>query len=187
MLHPAYVAGLFDGEGTVALSYIKRCPWKSDPTKTTYGFKFQLALSNTDLSILEQLKSQFQGTIAKSNRQKVKPWHKNCWSWHLQSSRTQLHFLEAINPHILIKRPQIDLAFAYIETIVGQGQRISESQWDERLRIHKALRALNRRGPASAPKYEPRQAASKPQDTADRYSKDELFDRMAKVRGAKTA
>ena len=177
MLHSAYVAGLFDGEGTVALSYAKRRSWASDPTKTIYGFKFQIALSNTDLNILEQLKTQFQGTIANSNAKKAKPWHKTVWSWHLQSSKTQFHFLEVVSPYISIKRPQVELAFAYIETVVGRGQRISQPQWDERLRIHNDLRALNRRGPASAPKYALRQVASRAQDTANRYSKDELLDR----------
>ncbi len=186
MLHPAYVAGLFDGEGCVALSFVKRRSWASDSTKTIYGFKFQLALSNTEQSIIEELKRQFEGTIAKGNAKKAKPWHKDVWSWHLQSSRTQRCFLEAIDPFVWIKRKQVDLAFAYLKTTVKPGQRLTQEVWEERLRIHNELRALNRRGPAAAPKYLPHDIVSKAQDTAHRYPRDELLTRMAKVRAAKS-
>ena len=184
MLHPAYVAGLFDGEGTVALSFVKIRPWISDPTKSIYGFKFQLAISNTNLAILEDLKAEFGGTIANSNHRKAKPWHKTVWSWHLQSLKTQYYFLETVDPFILIKRPQVNLAFAYLKTMVGRGQRIQQAQWDERLQIHNNLRALNRRGPAAAPKYPPPQIVSKAQDTANRYPRKELLARTAKMRAA---
>lgn len=65
----AYLAGLFDGEGTITLSKINSGEFRS-PT---------LSMSSTSLNLLEICKSTFGGSISK---QKVyKDHHRQSWSW----------------------------------------------------------------------------------------------------------
>lgn len=84
----AYIAGLFDGEGTVTLSYNN----KKDTFRTPI-----VSISSTSIELLEFLTSEFGGSIVK---QKVyKEHHKQSWSWRLQR-RNAINFLNCILPYM---------------------------------------------------------------------------------------
>ena len=167
----------------MALSYIKRRPWKSDPSKTSYGFKFQLALTSTTHSILLLLKDQYGGGVYVSAE--PKPRHKRVWGFHLTSSREQKKFLSDIEKYAHIKKEQIHLAQEYLSTVVSPGQRINEASWEKRLRIHARMRELNRRG--DPPPVKNQIPATPPENWNPkvRCGDKELATRMAEVRASK--
>lgn len=70
----AYLAGLFDGEGTVTLSRENSGIYKSPV----------LSMSSTSFNLLEMCKTTFGGHISK---QKVyKDHHKQSWSWKVRNN-----------------------------------------------------------------------------------------------------
>lgn len=82
-----YVAGLFDGEGTVTMSHVSNKKHRSPVVSVT----------STTKSLLDFLKENFGGTIS---RQKVyKSHHKQSWMWKL-SHQKAIDFLIAIRPWI---------------------------------------------------------------------------------------
>lgn len=112
----AYIAGLFDGEGTIGY-YFK--------TKLN-GYLAQLAIYNTDPRVMVWLKKvvPFGGVFSNNN----KPGRKRGWQWML-SSRPQIEqFVRAIRPYLVIKADQVDLILALweAEDKLKRGQRISE-------------------------------------------------------------
>lgn len=68
----AYLAGLFDGEGTVTLTRTHSC----DPYKSPI-----LSMSSTSLNLLELCKTTFGGHI--SVQKTYKEHHKQAWSWKI--------------------------------------------------------------------------------------------------------
>lgn len=87
----AYIAGLFDGEGTVTLSYNNK--------KDIYRAA-TVSMSSTSIELLELLVEEFGGSIVK---QKVyKEHHKQSWSWRLQR-RNAISFLDSILPYMMEK------------------------------------------------------------------------------------
>lgn len=80
----AYVAGLFDGEGTVTLT--KSNSWKRFKSP-------QVSITSTTYEIIAFLQEKFGGYVCK---QKVyKTHHKQSWSWRLTND-TVFPFLQAI-------------------------------------------------------------------------------------------
>ena len=152
MLNNAYVAGLFDGEGTVSLIYTKVRPWVSNPTKRVMGFKFTIALSNTYRPILEVLQRQFHGDISCSKLPRNKN-HKTVWSWKIGGRDKQIIFLNIIAPFCIIKKEQIKLGLAYLETSKGAGQHLTQKEWKKRIAIFEKLRVRNQRGLVKKYKY----------------------------------
>ena len=87
----AYIAGLFDGEGTVTLS--------RNNSRDKYRAA-TVSMTSTSLEILEFLVKEFGGSICK---QKVyKDIHKQSWSWRL-TRRNAVCFLKSILPYMLEK------------------------------------------------------------------------------------
>lgn len=83
----AYIAGLFDGEGTVTL-----CPEKPG------GFRFPvLSMSSTSKNLLEICKDTFGGHI--SIHKIYHLHHKQSWSWKI-SHDSALHTASQLIPYI---------------------------------------------------------------------------------------
>ena len=96
----AYLAGLFDGEGSVGY-YLK--------TKANYHVAIA-QISNCSPEIMEWLKAKIPfGSIAVTNNRKC---NYTCWSW-ICNSRLQLReFLQMIRPYLVFKGKQVDLLFS---------------------------------------------------------------------------
>ena len=85
-----YLAGLFDGEGTIGLYY------KNKSVKFRMP---QMTLPSTTMELLVAMQEAFGGYIH-SKGHKVKEHHKDSWVWSIQSSRV-LETCEKLYPHIL--------------------------------------------------------------------------------------
>lgn len=141
-----YAAGFFDGEGCVSITYSKRRPWKSDPSKRILCFRMVVLIANTDRGIVELFRSRFGGSIDSSNAGHP-DYHKTCFSWKLTGAELQLSFLRAIRPFTLVKGPRIDIGMDYLKTVgSGPGKRISQENWNLRIDCYNRLRVLNKRG-----------------------------------------
>ena len=104
-LSPEYVAGFFDGEGTVGIGL------SMDATKSGWRPRHTLyvRIGHTNLAILEMLKHQFGGSI---RAYKFKPGHAPAWGWALGPADS-INFLRTICPFLVIKAPEADLAFEF--------------------------------------------------------------------------
>ena len=84
----SYTAGLFDGEGSVLLSY------KQKDAKFRHPY---VSLSSTTYDLLMFLKKHYGGHICKQKTYQTH--HKKAWSWKLYG-RSAITFLQLIYPHL---------------------------------------------------------------------------------------
>lgn len=185
MISPQYFAGFFDGEGCASLIYCRRRAWKTDPSKSTFGFRLILTVSNTDRGILDEFQRAFGGDICLGNPRKRSPGHKPIFVWRLGGASAQIAMVSALLPHSIVKRRQLELAAAYLATAVEPGRRVAQAAWDERKRIFAEFRDLNRRGEPRAPKHSIPELAPLGLRPRQFYSKEELLALMERARGAK--
>lgn len=108
----AYIAGFLDGDG-----YIRLVPRNRYKVGTTVGVRkvchgLCVGLTNRDLPVLEWIQARFGGAI----NQKARYSHKHSPAFELKIvARAQVaNFVQQIGPFVRIKRPQIDLAAAYL-------------------------------------------------------------------------
>ena len=112
----AYLAGLFDGEGSVGL-------YVNNPKATDHhSIVLRVSVSNTDRGVLEWAKATVgSGSI----RQKEDSQHtrKTAWVWSLCSCQA-VDFLEHILPWLHIKTAQVEVVLA----LSAYGQRVGMRQ-----------------------------------------------------------
>jgi hypothetical protein len=95
-----YVAGFFDGEGSVALD------------KRSGGDYVRLSMSNTNRKALENIR-RFIGTGTIGPPRKTKLSKKPCYALRMQGVKI-LPLIEALIPRCTIKRPKLEKARAFL-------------------------------------------------------------------------
>ncbi len=119
----AYIAGLFDGEGTVLISN---------------QLYMAARLRNTNRAVLEWIKSiNGSGHIYCDNRN-AKP----CYSLEY-TSRQAVRFLSPLLPFLRIKRAQADLAIEFHQDNTTQGRPLSNEQKLKRQAHYYSMHQLN--------------------------------------------
>jgi hypothetical protein len=105
-----WVAGFFDGEGSVGI-------YKNG--KGYYHLRTQLVQRKTKMSVIvaDKLKGRFGGNYS------FQPCGNGNfkYNWQLNSQKA-LRFLRAVLPHSVLKRPQIVIAIQYAEGKVAGGK-----------------------------------------------------------------
>jgi len=104
----AYIAGLLDGEGNIAIHCGKH--------RRKYGIAMNHALvvrvSSTDLALLEWLKGVAGGRISRTrNKGERRP----CYNWAM-SGWPANRFLLAVSPYLRMKKAAAQLALEYMRT-----------------------------------------------------------------------
>ncbi|MDO8534616.1 MAG: LAGLIDADG family homing endonuclease [Xanthobacteraceae bacterium] len=133
----AYLAGMLDAEGCVGIA--------KDRYKKTPHHKLQVSVSNTDLSLLEGLKSEFGGFICSVKR--YKKHHRLGYQWYITSGPAG-GLLAAVKPYTVAKVDQIDVAIDFVEGKIRL-PNLSAANHPEMLRreaLYQAMMALNRKG-----------------------------------------
>ena len=102
MISTEYVAGFFDGEGTVGI-YLQ----KSKYAVLTVG------ISNTNKHILELIKVKYGGNIYE--RKIADKGRKRVFQWKLGTIASMFAFLLDIASYVVVKKDAVDLALEYIE------------------------------------------------------------------------
>jgi len=103
----AYYAGLFDGEGCIHIARIHT-------KKRHLTYQLVCRVSMYSLSVLEDLKSQFGGSIYCEKNHPISNKYGLLWSWSLFSIGAK-NFLSQVQPYLRIKRPQCELALQFQE------------------------------------------------------------------------
>lgn len=139
----AYIAGILDGEGYIALSR------KTDSTtRSGYCYRPSVAVTNTKHDLLKWLQRKTGlGNVRVMKKRNAK--HKQAWRWELWSQQAR-QVLITVHRYLVIKRKQSALLM-YFATEHGVRNRqgkmgLSAHQQRDQLRVYKALVKLNRRG-----------------------------------------
>jgi len=106
----AYLAGLFDGEGSVSMAHRYKGKHKTGGPGT--WFQLTVVIRNRNRECLELAQELFGGSI-NVQRFKSKGWA-DCYRWQA-GAKVGIAFLQAINPYVIIKRPQIDAVLNNLE------------------------------------------------------------------------
>jgi hypothetical protein len=123
----AYLAGFFDGEGSVGIQ--KYC--RSRPWHTPYA-----TVSQVRPDVLQQFKEAFGGTIYFN-----KSGGKNgIWTWQIKSHKLVLDFLKTLLPYLLVKRAEAEVVLeAFRESVAhkqaGTPARIFDLREASRLKV----------------------------------------------------
>lgn len=133
-----YVAGLFDGEGSVSIATSKR------PSGRPY-FYMRVRINMANRNIIEQLHKAYGGCVVKT-RPKGGVGHP-IYNWQL-SGRGAKSFLLGIREHSICKREVIDIGLEFISTLgvdaYSQGG-VSDKINRRRSMLRELLMALNKR------------------------------------------
>ena len=104
-----YIAGIFDGEGSVTINARKRGP---------HGIQYNLVLSisNTDEDLIKGIKNFFgKGSVFSSKE--VKCNHK-VYSYHV-SNKSAYEVCLLLKDHVFVKLEQVQLAIEFQENCIG--------------------------------------------------------------------
>lgn len=148
-----WTAGIIDGEGSIEVSITRV---KHRPT----GYRIGVRVGNTNVKMLEALQSMWGGGITIS-RQNSKLGYRDFYVWTLLSLNAQA-LLVAVEPHLIVKRQQANIALALQRRIKGrfgheilidrtgfrpklQGAKVTQMEWKARHRLYLKMKALNQR------------------------------------------
>lgn len=101
-----YVAGLFDGEG-----YVRVNKWIK-PNSTHIRYNLFVGLNMTYRPVIEMLHAQFGGGLHSSRKDLRNPKQRVLFCW-MVASQCAATFLRAIQPHVIVKKDQVDLALEF--------------------------------------------------------------------------
>lgn len=135
MLELSYIAGFFDGEGSVGIhrSYAKN---------RAVRYELQVALVNTDPRPLWEVQKMFGGGVY---LRKHLPKHKDTYHWTL-GQRASETFLKAILPWLIVKKARAELA---LEFMVVKSNNLRNSKEEKVVEIelrrtyYERMKALN--------------------------------------------
>ena len=102
MLSREYIAGLFDGEGSVTIGCTKK-------SRTNWAFVPHASLANNYKPILELLQKEFGGYIGPVGGKS------RCWALNF-TTKAAKDFLLVILPFLVIKKKQAEILVDFIET-----------------------------------------------------------------------
>ena len=140
MIHPAYLAGLIDGEGYIGITRHR------NKTGQRQAFHLsQLKISNNCREILEELKAEFRGSISlNSNRPRHIQSLRENWQY-MVTAKQCVKLLELIRPFLRIKRPQADLAIEFGKRFKRGQRTLTDEEWKIRETYRTRMQALNSR------------------------------------------
>jgi hypothetical protein len=112
MLSLEYVAGFFDGEGSIGMYRNKgsKCSRYKSGYKSPCWIR-SVHITNSYLPVLEQLQQQFGGSlhIVKHQTEPKVTGNKDTWNWGFGAKQDILAFLLLIRPFLIEKAEQADL------------------------------------------------------------------------------
>lgn len=134
----AYIAGFFDGEGSVTIHE----NWRPSPRGKSPNHTLQVSIGNTDASVLIWVHSMFGGSLT---TRKPRPGHRIVTQWIIRSNGAA-KFLATIRPFLRMKTKQADIALTFQNGKVRHRRNQltkEEIEFREEKRI--AIRILNGR------------------------------------------
>jgi hypothetical protein len=108
MIHPAYAAGMFDGEGTCGLY-----------AQANGYVQMKLSVASQNMEVLKLLSEQWNGRI---------DLHGRVYKWELIRNNERLSFLLAVRQYLIIKAELADLLLEFLERPVRRGVKHTPAQ-----------------------------------------------------------
>lgn len=113
MVSKEYLAGLFDGEGHVSITWSRNSGYARSP-------KLCVKLTNSHLPVIETVKEMYGGHIYKVKKGKETYLQVYTISLTVEESK---RFLHDLMPHLIIKKRQAELALEFSATIYRRGKK----------------------------------------------------------------
>jgi hypothetical protein len=110
--HWSYLAGLFDGEGTVCIS-------TSHNKNNTTIFQMNVKIANTNLELMQWLISNFGGMYSVSCS-KNKNNCKTQYAWMPKGKNNRIAVLETMLPYLVIKKRQALIGLEFERVYEGR-------------------------------------------------------------------
>ena len=129
-MHIAYLAGLFDGEGSVCLT-----------ANREIVCQLRITIANTHLATLSEIPHQYGGKIFDTYAGRRKP----CYVWYNTNRPQVLKFISDIMPYTKIKLEQLRIALWFLMTPTYQGRHSPQFIVDMKRAMKRAITAWNRR------------------------------------------
>lgn len=105
MITPEYWAGLFDGEGCI--TYYRGSLKSSNGSSVNRQYILLVTVTNTYKPIIDLLRDTFKGSINTHGHNE--PKRRPAWKWMCRS-RLASDFLRLVQPHLILKRTECDIA-----------------------------------------------------------------------------
>lgn len=121
----SYFAGFFDGEGYVGCICIKVGEY----------YSLKVTVTNNNRDILELYRCEFGGSIKHPSEN----GSKCAWTWYVHG-KNLVAFLKAIQPYVIVKKPQVDIALTF--PFGRPGQRRTQAMRERRRHIYRELKRL---------------------------------------------
>jgi hypothetical protein len=138
----AYIAGFFDGEGSITIHE----NWRPSPRGKSPNHTLQVSIGNTDPRVLAFIHRTFGGSL--TIRPSTKPRHREVTQWIIRSNGAAA-FLTAIYPYLRMKTRQADVGLSF-QSEKGRYRkaRLTQDEIDFREAKRAAIRQLNGRNVA---------------------------------------
>lgn len=112
-----YLAGLFDGEGTVEVRLAER-------SNRTPCWTVRIAITNTDGRVIHWLVDTFGGKVYSPKRVKS---NKIVYQWSL-SARPNKELIKELFPFLKIKKIQVEMLLEFLDLMGSTGYRITNHE-----------------------------------------------------------
>jgi hypothetical protein len=110
----SYLAGLFDGEGTVCIS-------TSHNRNNTTIFQMNVKVANTKLELMQWLITNFGGSYSISNAKNVdNKRYSTQYAWMPKGKNNRIEVLEKMLPYLVIKKQQALLGLEFERVYEGR-------------------------------------------------------------------
>lgn len=115
----AYLAGFFDGEGTLFIEHLS--------LKRSNSYRLRVSVGQTNRWILERYRMAFGGSVRLNRVEHGN--HKPLWQWQV-SCKAAGEFLKAIYPYLILKQSEakVALEFQAKQTARGPGRKKMSAQ-----------------------------------------------------------
>ena len=133
-----YLAGFFDGEGTVGLRHAHRT--RNIDGKDSFTLRIRITQTNEDVMNWVKIITG-TGTVYKK---KTAPGFKDAWEW-ATSGTMAVQVLREMYPFLKVKRLQAEIAFKFGDTIKPKrGNPLSIEERQYRYSLRKEMDVANR-------------------------------------------
>lgn len=149
-LEKAYIAGFFDGEGSLT----PRKYQSRTGNKFGRGFDFAAAIHQVDKRPLQLIQMLYGGILVFRDRSKMTN-ASNIWLWQLCGKHRVNKFLCDIFPYLIVKNDQAIIFFSAYRVLKtkGTGNRYSEEESYQISKFMAALYEKNLRGHQRVARY----------------------------------
>lgn len=147
----AYVAGLMDSDGCITVA--KQSPSKTSRAKTDLHYALA-TVTNTNEAMMRWLKDNVGGAYSNRTTGRFKQLHidnnwKDRYEWRVTGKKAE-KFLEDIQPYLVIKRKQCELAMSIgklrEQLNVRMGETLSQEVVEKREQVKQEIHRLNKKG-----------------------------------------